>query len=553
MSFSTYKKQLYIQTSQIVKLLADNVDNKLERISSLSFDIMTDDDLQESLMKINAESSSYQKLQYATELRAKLLHYPYSEKYIESIGIIDLDNNQYFEGDSNTNITTGQLNQIENSPRIDDGIVIWIQPSNNDDQILAVRSVRQIDKFSFSKLGILVVKINKKKLLDSKFDYFSKTGYYFTVFSKDSIIIEEKNNVDLSPFQLDIHDKEGYFFKSINKKNYLINYNTFNYTGWQFAFALPIQNIMLQISEVQIIIVLIYLVIFIFTTYVVIIFSSKIAKPLEKLMANLKDVKTQWFNSTDYSDYLTNIIFTHSKDEDEIRFLERDFKILVDRINSLLKENYDEKIIKKEWQLKALQRQINPHFLYNTLDSLYWLSKLNKQEQISIIIKSLGNLLRNSIYKADNIITIGEEVEILRDYINIQKFRFQDRLNIIINIDEKLMEYKIPNLTIQTIVENSISHGLEVKAENCTIDIYANLENDDIKITILDNGPGVNSEMLTKLRNMEIEPDNSGIGIKNVDQRIKLIFGNSYGLVLNSLEGKWFRVDILIPCRREVC
>ena len=551
-SFSNYKTQLYGQTTQIVNLLSQNVDNKLKRINDLSFDMMTDDALQSSLMQINNEESSYSKLKFATALRAKILQYPFSEKYIDSIGVIDLDNNQYIEGISSANFDANQLKQIMNSPGINEGRVIWIKPDNNDEQIYAVRTIRQIDDFSLTSLGLLIVNINKNKLIDSRFDYFSKVGYYFSIFSDDNIILEEKSGVELTPWELDIYDYSGHSFKSINRKNYLINYSTFSYTGWKFAFVLPIQNIMMQISQIQIAIILVYLIIFAATTYFVIRFSSTIVKPLEKLMTNMTAIKDQWFKNDDYSNYLSNIVFTHNNDKDEIKFLERDFKLLIDRINSLVKENYDEKIIKKEWELKALQRQINPHFLYNTLDSVYWLSKMNNQDQISIIIKSLGNLLRNSIYNSDNIITLGEEIGILKDYINIQKFRFQDRLKINLHIDDNIMEYRIPNLSIQTLVENSISHALEVKVGDCIIDIWGSLENGNIKLSIHDNGPGVDIEMLQKLQRMEIETKDEGIGIKNIDQRIKIIFGNQYGLFLESEEGKWFKVDILIPCKKEV-
>lgn len=551
-SYSTYKKQLYGQVSQTVELLADNVDNKLKRISDLSFELITDDVLQSSLIKINNETSSYDKFQYSTKLRTKLVQYNFSEKYIDSIVVIDLDNNQYLKGDNNTNIDSNQINQIMNTPKISEGGVVWIKPSNNDEQILAVRSIRQIKNFSFANQGLLVIKINKKKLIDSKLDYFSKIGSYFSVFSKNSIILEEKNGVNLKPLLFGIHDYKGYFFKEIDNKNYLINYSTFKYTGWQFVYALPIQSVMLQISQMQIIIVFAYLILFVVITYIVILFSGKIVKPLEKLMANLRDSKNPWFDGPNYSDYLSDIIFAHSQDKDEIRFLERDFKLLIDRINSLLKENYDEKIIKKEWQLKALQRQINPHFLYNTLDSIYWLSKINKQEQIAITIKSLGNLLRNSIYKSENIISVGEEIAILDDYINIQRFRFQDRLKFNINISEVFFQYKIPNLSIQTIVENSISHALEVKPHDCYIDVSASFVNNGFIITVLDNGPGVDLDMLLKLQNMEIQPEAEGIGIRNIDQRIKVIFGNQYGLLLDSELGKLFKVDIFIPCKKEV-
>jgi two-component system, sensor histidine kinase YesM len=547
-SFSTYKNQLYRQTSQIVSLLGDNVDNKLKRINDLSFEIMTDETVQNLLVNINSSDASYQKLQFITILRSKLLQYSFSENYINSIGIIDLDINQHMEGRNYHNITSNQLNQIINSKKLANGRVLWIMPENDYEQILAVRSVRQINDFSFSNLGYLVIRINPKKLIEHNFDYFSEPHNYFSVFSNNTVILEDRNELNLNPLTFNIRGKQGYFFQKIHRKNYFIYYGTFSYTGWQFAFALPIQNTMIKFSQIQIMILLIYFVIFLSVTYFFVRFSGKIVQPLEKLMINLKDANKQWFNSDAYSDYLSDLVFTHGKDNDEIRFLERDFKLLINRVNALLKENYEEKITVKEWQLKALQSQINPHFLYNTLDTVYWMAKMNNQKDITIIIKSLGKLLRNSIYNAKNITTIGEELSILKAYLNIQKFRFEDRLKVNINISETLYDNKIPNLAIQTLVENSISYGLEVSTKDCSIEIFSTYDDEHIKITVLDNGPGVNQELLANLQTMAIESDgNSGVGLKNIDQRIKLAFGSQYGLFLDSQENKWFKVDIVIP------
>jgi two-component system sensor histidine kinase YesM len=118
-------------------------------------------------------------------------------------------------------------------------------------------------------------------------------------------------------------------------------------------------------------------------------------------------------------------------------------------------------------------------------------------------------------------------------------------------IDETLFNYKIPNLTLQPILENSISYALEVAITDCRIDITAEKVNDEIILTVKDNGPGVDLNKLEKLQNMEIEPSTSGIGLKNIDERIKIIFGNQYGLRINSEKGKWFKVEISIPAMKE--
>jgi two-component system sensor histidine kinase YesM len=545
-SNSTYRERTYGQTSYIVNSLAKDVDSKMKRINKLSLDIMVDEDIQKLVESIKVEDTPYQKYIDTSDLRAKLLKYSFSEDYIMSIGVIDLKEDQYIQGSNNSYIDEAQLEKIESNKDKNEGELIWIEPSNDNEQILAVRSIRKTNKLDLTNLGMLVIRIDKNKLVDSGFDYLKDNNYYFSIVSKNSIIIQRGYGVDLKPLNLNIYGDEGHFTKKIDHRDQLISYSSSKFAEWKFIFAIPTENIMFRVSQIVSIIVLIYTCVIIFVIYGGIKFSNRIINPLEKLTSKMKEVNQQWYESPKYKEYLNNIHFINNENRDEISFLESDFKVLVDKINDLVKENYEEKIVMKEWQIKALQAQINPHFLYNTLDSIHWLAKINNQNQIAMMIKSLGNLLRNSIYKSNYVVSIKEEVGILEDYINIQKFRFQERLNVNINIKEEVLNFKIPNLVLQPLVENSISYALEVLVDVCKIEVFSIEENNCIKLVVMDNGPGVNEERLEKLRKMEIEPTSSGIGLKNINDRMKLIFGDKYNLLIDSEEGKWFRVELCI-------
>jgi two-component system, sensor histidine kinase YesM len=549
---SMYRDKIYKQTTHIVKLLTGEVDNKLKRIDKFSFEILSNNEIQVLLKTINEAGVPYEAFLASNRLRDKILQYSFVEDYICSIGIIDGNDKSYIEGIGRANMDQEQIEKILATPKVNGGSVVWIEPENSSDNILAVRCIREIKDISLKKLGLLVIQINKSKLIENNFNYFLKDSYYFAIASDDTIILEEDNKIRINPLDLKIGDISGNYIRRIDGKNYYISFNTSDYTGWKLIFALPYERIMLQITKILIIIILCCLAAFVLITYIGITFSGKLIMPLERLTSKMSEAKEEWFKKEEYADYLQSISFINNGNKDEIGFLENDFKLLVNQINHLLKENYDRQIKVKEWQLKALQSQINPHFLYNTLESIHWMAKANNQEDISSMVKSLGRLLRNSIYKADFVISIGEEIEVLKEYINIQKYRFGERLSVNFTIEEDLLELKIPNLTIQPIVENSINYALEVMLENCVINILACKSGEDIRLVVEDNGPGVDSLKLSKLKKMEVEASGSGIGLKNIDDRIKNIFGDGYGLDIESKQGEGFRVEVHIPLKKEV-
>ncbi|MNM91017.1 Sensor histidine kinase YehU [compost metagenome] len=234
---------------------------------------------------------------------------------------------------------------------------------------------------------------------------------------------------------------------------------------------------------------------------------------------------------------------------DEVGHLNKRFYIMIDRINNLIRENYDKQLVIKETEYMALQAQINPHFLYNTLSSINWMARVNNQQSISLMVESLSNLLRSSIGNMDTVITIDEEISLLDNYITIQKFRYSEQLQIAIDIDESYKNYQIPKLTLQPIVENAIRHGLENMLGVCSIRITAKQNADFLVLTVADNGPGVEPEILEKLQRNEMESKGSGIGLKNINERLKILFGGSCGLDYESKLGEGMKVHITIPAR----
>ena len=224
---------------------------------------------------------------------------------------------------------------------------------------------------------------------------------------------------------------------------------------------------------------------------------------------------------------------------------------MIQQIDELIHENYSKQLTIKETEFKALQAQINPHFLYNTLESINWLAKGNGQTQISKMVEALGYLLRNSISLKKPLITIEEELNIVKSYIIIQKYRFEERLEFTIEVDSAVLGIEIPKLTVQPLVENAIHYALEPMIDPCKIRIYSIVTNEEFQLIIEDNGPGMDPDILEKLKRGEVKTRGQGVGLSNINDRIKLAYGEKYGVVIESATGEGTKIIIGIPIGKE--
>lgn len=231
---------------------------------------------------------------------------------------------------------------------------------------------------------------------------------------------------------------------------------------------------------------------------------------------------------------------------DEIGFMARGLNKMIAKLDELFKTNLEKQDRLRLAEIKNLYSQINPHFLYNTLDSLKWLAKLNRSDEINIIVEKLGILLKNSINNKKDIITVEENIKIIDSYLAIQKIRYSDKINVDISIDPDIYECNVPKLIIQPIVENAIIHGIENKMGNANLSIKGYRKDDDIVFEISDDGVGIDDAKLGGLIAPKDE-GGSGIGLMNSDRRIKLYYGEKYGIDIKSKVGIGTTVTITMP------
>lgn len=271
--------------------------------------------------------------------------------------------------------------------------------------------------------------------------------------------------------------------------------------------------------------------------------SASIYIPIKKL----QDVTTA-ITGTD----LQILITKHNVDE--ITELGLSFNLMIGKIRDLLDSKIREHDNLKKAELKALQAQINPHFLYNTLDTIVWMAEANKSAQVIEMVCSLSSFFRIALSKGKDWITLQQEIEHVRSYLSIQKMRYRDILDYRIEVDESLMNSTILKLTLQPLVENALYHGIKTKKNGGTIVVRVNEVQDDmLLLNVEDNGVGFTPYKLAKIQSMlvddssEIQMDGSGFGLENVNRRIKLYYGQQYGLSIKSQYRGGTQVTLTIP------
>lgn len=270
---------------------------------------------------------------------------------------------------------------------------------------------------------------------------------------------------------------------------------------------------------------------------IAVIFSQIITKPVKSLIGAMRGFEEHPENYR-YSPAPIHIA--------ELQLISDSFGQMAWIVQSLMEKTRNEEALLRKTELKALQAQINPHFLYNTLDSIQWMCERGKNESAVRMVGALGKLFRISISRGHELIPIRDELKHVESYLIIQKYRYSDRFEYTFDVDESLGGYLCSKITLQPLVENAIYHGIEPLIDDGEIVISVKPDGDDILMTVSDNGVGMTAEQVEGLLKKE-RSDSSGIGIKNVSDRIKIYFGDNYGVKVESEPDVGTKITVRIP------
>ncbi|MCR4781390.1 MAG: sensor histidine kinase [Lachnospiraceae bacterium] len=541
--FYVIGKQSYIEsTNSLVKQTGVNLEDYLysmrEVSDSIYYDVIKDKDLDkeniENDMNLLYEANSSKIVSCALyDSKGQLIMASPNSK--EKINIDVESQNWYKEA----------LRETENlhfsTPHIQN---LFDDSTNHFKWVISLSRAVEITRGGEPEIGVLLIDIDYS-FIDSmvKSVNKSKNGpYIYLCDSKGSFIshpkqiqIEEgfsdENNKAISSLSTGVYKEK---FKGENRD--LVIY-TVSYTGWKMVGVIPNRSFKDGMMNIKLFILMILSL----TAFTVLLINRIVSRRISSPILKLDESVKAYEHGRDSKIYIGG--------SDEIKHLGKSIEKNYEKIELLIKDIKREQDERRKSELEALQSQINPHFLYNTLDSITWMIEGGKNDEAVFMIQCLARLFRISLSKGKTIISIKDEIQHAKSYMNIQKVRYQDAFEMVYEIDEKVLDKCIVKLVMQPILENAIYYGVNAEEEDGIITLRAYEKEGDIYIEIEDNGYGMpESEVEEVLKNENHVPKHgSGVGILNVHNRLKLLFGEEYGLSIKSELDYGTKVTIHIP------
>jgi len=527
---------------QSVKIAADNIDYLLDNIQDITNSILTNHELLNELQDDQIEA-------YIDGLS----NYYVSNFYVE--GIYTKTNTEYAYVGAEI-VDNEKEENWEELKNISGGIK-WFPTRIEQLQILTGRQEKSlimvgrkmIDVSSLKELGYLKIAIDEG-ILKEVYETLENDGGKIVICNKEGKIISNTEN-DLTPISLKDHiymqqiieeDTPGYVEYEENGISYVAIYSSLNEGEWRIIKEIPKNELYAEINRIQEIVIIVSILYIVFMFFISYIFSKKVTDPLKGLINQMKEVEDGNLDVT-----------VEINENREVHELGESFNHMIYRVKNLMNEVVRTERNKNELELEVLHAQINPHFLYNTLNTIRWMAKLKGETNISDAIVALVKLLRVSISVDKNMITVKEEISYVESYLLIQRLRFNQLFEITYNIQPEIEHYMIPKLILQPIVENALIHSIdEAEGEDrepLKIKIYTESTEGKIAIIVEDNGIGIEEDKLgTILKDEKNINKFSKVGLNNVNQRVKMYFGDAYGIQIQSKRGVGTRVEIPIPC-----
>lgn len=420
-----------------------------------------------------------------------------------------------------------------------------------DDSVQVISVVRAITDIRNNKiLGVIVV--------DESVDQIGKIVDNIKIGEKGAVaILDEQNNLvysndyktyekllDMEDFKSDLSSKSDQpFIVGRGAGRMVINESVSERTKWKVITCVSYSDLMKEGRTMREILLWVILACALSAFAISVYISGKASGTLIRMKRLMEKVET---GNLDVSMEVYG--------ENEIAKLASGFNSMIYKIKELIEKEYNENLLRKEAELNLLQAQINPHFLYNTLGSIKNLAKTEGAGKTSEMIQSLSRIFRYNLGKIGSVVTIKDEIDHIKNYLFIQKYRFQDKIEVVFDIQEGTLNESILIMTLQPIVENAIVHGLEPKIGSGRIEIKVRHAGEYTKIYVVDDGVGMSPHLIQELNNsfehnnQFVDNNSSGkIGIFNVNSRIKYRFGKQYGVKISGNSGSGITVELLLP------
>jgi two-component system sensor histidine kinase YesM len=565
------KAKISIYSVEVMRQVSENIKRELNKLQNDSVEIEFSDAVQNILLHYNQmseweiEDAKYKMRENHVKKFSSLhdvsdvLIYTTNRKKINAYG------DYGFSFNLKPDYLESYLDQLYNKG----GAILWTSVNleneyhllkyaaqderlSKKDGILLGRAVKSLEHGDI--IGYLMIRANERELSniynsidigqDSDIFVLDNTGLVISSRNPSVPVTNPYFDENLIRYIKENFDAGNYVFPyEINSKKYLASFALVEGVDWFVVGIIPFSYLNSEFKELVVSAIVIGLGCFIISVLLAYIFSASLLAPIEKLQTAMKRAQQ--------GDLSVSITDHH---DDEIGEVTRHFNYMLSEIKNLMENVKNKEKQKRLAELKALQAQINPHFLSNTLNTVRFLAKAQKAENIESITTSLIQLFHMTMGKGEDLITIGAEMEYITNYINLQEYRYLNKFIIHYDIEPEILDCKIPRLLLQPIVENALIHGIGPMDGQGRVVIKGFFYDQAIKLIVTDNGVGIPDQILATLLHEGHQNSSmqlNGIGISNVDERIKLYFGMEYGLSIESVLGLYTTVEMTLPAIKQ--
>ena len=537
-------------THTIIQQMNQNIDSYIDYMENIAYLISSNEDVQDYLFDEKIDNEGRYRI--LNQLQTILD----SRSDIRNVGIISKNGRMLINDGSKSVNQDLDLNTQEwyatalekpNGPILTSSHVQHIISGERPWVITLSRGIRDRSG-SGEKEGVFFIDLNYSAIsgLCDQSTVGTK-GYAFILDAKGNIVYHPQqqqlyNELQTENISLIMDTDEDTVLTGTGNDGKLYSISRSEKTGWTVVDCTNVKELLSKSRQAQSVYVLTAIILVIVALLFSRFMARSITLPIQKLRDSMKKVQEGDFSVSD--------VVVDSKNE--IGSLTKSFDVMTHRIHELMEQNVHEQEEKRRSELKALQSQINPHFLYNTLDSIIWMAEGKKNEEVVLMTASLARLLRQSISNEDEVVPIANEVEYARGYLTIQKMRYKDKLEFQIEVDSSILYIPLIKLVLQPIIENAIYHGLKYKESKGLLIVKGFMKDGNAVLQVIDDGVGMDEETLAHIYDKhKVNYHSNGVGVYNVQKRLKLYYGEDYGITYTSELGKGTTATITIPGRQE--
>lgn len=538
---------LYQTSGELLAYSSKDISQDLHTVQGMANFILEDTTVQTALSESKDNKNSDIPSNSYTQVHASLNSYyqKYKSYYVDYVQIVTDEFSVLSSGIDSHVLPSELQTELLKTAQQQEGRLCWITDYCDTYGIFLVRSIRRIEHLKLDELGVLIINLNIKQMMeDISVPNPTPNSMSYILYSDDQTLYAPASLKGYKKPSLEKVPLGEYSIQKINNKRYFTIRGRIADMNWDYFCLSPYEDMYENIQFFQ----LLFIFILFLSLFLCILLTKILIKPLvshfDALITKIKAFGNEKFEIVQYP-------YSYENRYDEIGLLHQQFDSMANKIQTLIRENYENKLLAKESQLKALEMQINPHFLYNTLQSINWRAKLLKDVPISLMTESLGKLLRITLSRKNKDSSLAQELELVKYYMNIQEIRFEDTLHCEIEIPSELLNTYLPKFTLQPLIENAIHYTLEEDSDECLITIKAYRELGYIIIMVSNTESQFEDNLLEKLISKEILPNGFGIGILNVYKRLELAFGDSCKLEFIN-EENWATVKITVPEKTSI-